>query len=210
MPALSPTFRSSLLIAGLGLFVLALISPVIIYKPDVRTNPKHAQCAFAVLDDVQCSSFAFGGAGMTSCERVEGTASGKTFVDKGKILEYCKGWQEPVAQVDYGYKVLLMGVLGVFVGIFAWFANPLILLALALANFKKHTAASVVAVFAVVLGLQSFMLRAVPFNESSMNESNLNFVDRFGIGFYFWMGALGVFAVCCFLKRNGEVRHQDN
>jgi hypothetical protein len=198
----SSSLRSGLLIAGIGLFLAALFSPSIIYKPDVRSNPKSGECAFAVTEGVQCSSFSFGGSGMTSCERVEGVASGKTFVDKGKILDYCKGWQEPVAQVDYGYKVLLMGFLGVFVGVFAWFANPLMLLALALSKFKKRLGASLVSVFAVALGLQSYMLKAVPFNESSMDPSNLNFVDHLGRGFYLWIGSLVLFALYCFLKKN--------
>ncbi|HSA60318.1 MAG TPA: hypothetical protein VLJ37_11610 [bacterium] len=199
---LSPSLRSGLLIAGLGLFVLALFSPGIVYRPDVRSNPKHGECAFAVTEGVQCSSFSFGGSGMTSCERVEDATSGKAFVDKGKIIDYCKGWQEPVAQVDYGYKILLMGFLGVFVGVFAWFANPLMLLALALAKFKKRLGASIVSVIAVALGLQSYMLRAVPFNESSMDPKNLNFVDYLGLGFYLWMGSLVVLALFCLLKRN--------
>lgn len=139
---------------------------------------------------------------MTSCEKVEGATSGRTFVDKGKILEYCKGWQEPVAQVDYGYKVFLMGFFGVFAGVFAWFANPLMLLALALSKFKKRLGASIVSVLAVVLGLQSYMSKAVPFNESSMEPGNLNFVDHLGWGFYLWMGGLVVLASHCFLKRN--------
>ncbi len=191
-----------LLAVGFGLYVAALLSPGIIYKPDVRSNPKRDQCAFAVTEGVQCSSFSFGGLGMTNCERVDGAPSGKTFVDKGKILDYCKGWQEAVAKVDYGYTILLMGALGIFVGVFAWFANPLMLLALGLAKFKKRLGASIVSVLAVALGLQSYMLKAVPFNESSMEAGNLNFVDHLGLGFYFWMGALGVFAVWCFLKDN--------
>jgi hypothetical protein len=173
MDMLSSSLPSSLLIAGLGLFVVALLSPGIVYKPDVRSNTKSGECAFAVKEDVQCESFSFGGSGMSRCAKVEGNASGKIFVDKGKILDYCKGWQEPVAQVDYGYKILLMGVLGVFVWVFAWFANPLMLLALALAKFKKRMGAGVASILAVGLGLQSYMLKAVPFNESSMDPGNL-------------------------------------
>jgi hypothetical protein len=195
------SLRSLLLITGLGLFVLSLFSPAIVYKPDVRSNPKHGECAFAVTEGVQCSSFSFGGSGMTRCEKVESAPSGRTLVDKGKILDYCKGWQEPVAKVDYGYSVLLLGFLGVFVGVFAWFANPLMLLALVLSKFKKDLGARVVSVMAVALGLQSYMLKAVPFNESSMEPSNLNFVDRLGLGFYLWMGALVVLTFHSFLKR---------
>ena len=58
----------------------------------------------------------------------------------------------------------------------------------------------IVSAGAVALGLQAFMLEAVPFNEASMKPDNLNYVDHLGVGFYVWMGALVAFAVFCFLK----------
>ena len=191
--------RRRILIAGLGLFVAALFSPGIVFKPDVRSNPKYSECAFAVQDNVMCESFSFGGPGLMTCGVVEGKTSGKTFVDKRKILDYCKGWDSPVAASDYGYNILLTGFLGVLVGVFAWFANPLMLLALLLSTFKKRVASLVLAVFSIALGLQSYMLEAVPFNESSMHPDNLNFVDHLGRGFYLWMGSLVTFSVYCLL-----------
>ena len=137
---------------------------------------------------------------MTRCERVEGKAPGKTFVEKQKILDYCKGWDTPVAEREYGYKILLIGFFGVFVGVFAWFANPLIILALLLSKFKKRLASIIVSILAIALGLQSYTLKAVPFNESSMEPRNLNFVDHLGCGFYLWMGSLVAFSAYCFLK----------
>lgn len=193
--------RMCLLIAGLVLFVAALLSPAIIFKPDARSNPKRGECAFAVNYNVMCQSFSFGGSGMTSCERVEPRNSGRTFVDKAKILDYCKGWELPVAEVYFGYRVLLLGLLAVLVGVFAWLANPLMLLAVLLSAFNKRTASMILAVCSIALGLQSFMLEAVPFNESSMDPGNLSFVDRLGIGFYVWMGSLVTFAVYCFLNK---------
>jgi hypothetical protein len=195
------------LILGLGLFMGALFSPAIIFKPDARSNPKRSECAFAVKENVMCGSFFFGGAGLSSCEVVHGNKSGRTFVDKGKIFEYCKGWELPVADSYYGYRVLLTGLLGIFVGVFAWFATPLMLLAVLLSTFKKHLAATILSVAAVVLGLQSFILEAVPFNESSMDPGNLNFVDYLGLGFYLWMASLVALSAYCFLKTEATPRN---
>lgn len=194
--------KKYILFIGWGLFAAALFFPGIVFKPDARSNPKAGECAFAVQDNVLCDSFAFGGLAMTRCERVEGKTAGKTFVNKQKILDYCKGWDAPVASSNYGYNILLLGALGVFVGVFAWFANPLILLALLLAKFKKRLASIILAVSSVALGLQSYALKAVPFNESSMDSRNLQFVDHLGPGFYLWMGSLVIFSFYCFLKKD--------
>lgn len=193
--------RLSVLIAGLALYAAALAFPAIVFKPDPRSNPKASECGFAVRDNVTCESFGFGGSGSTLCQRMEGNTSGKTFVDKGKILEYCKGWDLPVAGSLYGYEILPMGVLGVLLGMFAWLANLLTLLAVVLSAFGKRLVAMILSVASVALGLQSFTLDAVPFNEASMQPDNLNVVDHLGPGFYLWMASLVVFAVYCFLKK---------
>src|SRR5215208_3780501 len=189
--------RLYVLIAGLALYVAALSFPAIIFKPDPRSNPKSGECGFAVKDDVMCESFAFGGAGSTLCQR--GNTPGKAFVDKRRILDYCQGWDLPVAGSLYGYQILAMGVLGVLVGIFAWFANLLTLLAVVLSAIGKRLAAMILSVSSVALGLQSLALDAVPFNEGSMKPENLNVVDHLGLGFHLWMCALVVFAAYCFL-----------
>jgi hypothetical protein len=106
--------RLYVLIAGLALYLAALFFPAIVFKPDPRSNPKLGECGFAVKDNVLCEAFAFGGSGSTLCQRVEGNASGKSFVERRRILEYCKGWDLPVAGTLYGYQILPMGVLGFF------------------------------------------------------------------------------------------------
>ena len=200
--------RSYVLIAGLALYVAALALQVVIFKPDPRSNPRHAECGFAVKDDVMCESFSFSGSGSTICQR--GTASGKTFVDKHKILDYCKGWDAPVAGSLYGYEILPMGVLGVFLGMFAWFSNVLMLLAVLFAAIGRRLAAIILSASAVALGLQSFALDAVPFNEGSMKADSLNVVDHLGLGFYLWMAALVVFAAYCFLRKPPGARSPGN
>ena len=197
------TLRLAALIVGLALYAAALFAPAIIFKPDVRSNPKHGECGFAVGADVMCDSFAFGGGGSTSCSRAGAGPSTKAFVDKAKILEYCKGWDQPVAGSYYGYETLLLGLLAVLLGIFAWFANPVMLLAVLLSAFRKRLAAMILSAASIALGLQSFALDAVPFNEASIQPDNLNVVDHLGLGFYLWMGSLVVFAAYCFLTTGG-------
>jgi hypothetical protein len=193
--------RICVLIAGLALFAGALFFPAVIFKPDARSNPKRGECGFAVEDDVMCGSFSFGGPGSTLCERVEVKTSGKTYVDKARILDYCKGWDAPVAGSYHGYEILLSGALGVLLGMFAWFANPLMLLALLLSMLKTRLPSMILSVASIALGLQSYWLEAVPFNESSMKPDNLNVVDHLGPGFYLWMGSLVMFTAYCFLKK---------
>lgn len=192
--------RKYVLVVGLVLSVGALFSPGIIFKPDARSNPKAGECSFAVQDNVMCESFSFGGSGMTSCGLAQASTPGKDLVDKKKILDYCKGWNAPVAAREYGYAILSTGFLGAFVGVFAWFANPLMVLAVVLSMFKKRLAAMMLSLCSLALGLQSGMLEAVPFNESSMDPKNLNLVDHLGLGFYLWMGSLAVFAAFCFSR----------
>src|SRR5262249_33628901 len=134
-----------------------------------------------------------------SCQR--GQTPGRTFVDKAKILDYCKGWDQPVAGVLHGYEILPMGVLGVFLGIFAWFANLLMLAAVLLSAVGKPLAAMILSLAAILVGLQSYGLDAVPFNEASMAADNLNVVDRLGLGFYLWKASLLAFTAYCFLRK---------
>jgi hypothetical protein len=135
---------------------------------------------------------------------VEAQTSGKSFVDRQKILDYCKGWDLPVSAMDYGYEILLAGLLGALVGVFAWFANPTMLLALLLAGHRKRRTSLVLSAVSVALGLQSYMLEAVPFNESSMDPANLNLVDHLSYGFYLWMTSLLLFCAYCFLKAEAD------
>jgi hypothetical protein len=190
--------RLAVLIAGLALYAAALAAPAILFKPDVRSNPKHGECGFAAKDDVRCEAFGFG-QGATICQR--GDAAGKTFVDRARILDYCKGWDQPIAGSLHGYEILAMGVLGLFLGIFAWFANPLMLVAVLLSAFGKRHGAMIVAVPAVALGLQSYALDSIPFSEASMKPDNLNVVDHLGLGFYLWMASLLAFGAYCFQRR---------
>jgi len=97
-------------------------NPALRHLLDVRHEVNAAAIGLsAKLKQGPMPAFAFGGPQMTSCQR--GQTPGRTFVDKAKILDYCKGWDQAVAGVLHGYEILAMGVLGVFLGMFAWFAS---------------------------------------------------------------------------------------
>jgi hypothetical protein len=104
--------------------------------------------------------------------------------------------------ITYGYTILLTGGLGFLVGIFAWYANPLLLLALI--RLKKETAKSlfVTAVFAFVLGLSALIVHDIPKNEAGGKE----FIDHLGIGYYVWMVSLGIFVVYTYRRWRGEFK----
>jgi hypothetical protein len=188
------------LIAGLALYAAALVAPAIIYKPDVRSNPKYGVCVSTVKDNVNCEAFPFRGDGSLICD--EDAKPDKTYIDKAKILDYCKGWDVPMARSSYGYELLLMGWVVILDGTLAWLANPLMLIAVSISGLgTNRAAAKILSVLAIVLGLQSYAFDGVPFTGGSSAADNLNSLDRLGLGFYLWMASLLAFAAYCFLKK---------
>jgi hypothetical protein len=136
---------------------------------------------------------------MTSCERVDAQTAAKSFVDRQKVLAYCKGRDLPVAAMDYGYEILLMGLLGALVGCSP--GSPIPCAPGSPAGRAQKTPHLIFLVVAsVAIGLQSYMLKAVPFNESSIDAANLDLVDHLSYGFYLWTASLVVFAAYCFVK----------
>lgn len=191
--------RFLILIAGLALYVAALFVPAVVFKPDVRSNPKYGECASG-FEGRSCEAFTFGRGGSIVCEPTE---AGKTYIDKAKILEYCKGWDTPIASSMDGYEMLLMGWAAVLLGMLAWLANPLMLMAVLLSAFGVHLVSRILSGLAVAVALQSYLFEGVPFTGGSVDAENR--VDYLGLGFYLWMASLVLFAAYCFLKKKPAV-----
>ena len=84
-----------------------------------------------------------------------------------------------------GYWVLLTGWMGFVIFQFAWYANPLTLLALLL--FRRKTLWALVAsTLAVVCLSQAFMFEEIPVDTSG---KSLEILAR-GAGFYYWVGTV--------------------
>lgn len=191
--------RLVVLIAGLALYAAALFAPAIAFEPNARSNPKRYECEYATREDVFCTAFRFGREGANaSCWPIY--RPGETYVDRAKILDYCQGWDVPVARTATGAWALLTGIVSIDFGMFAWFANLLIPLGLLLSACRKHRAAVIVLVCSVALGLQSFALHDAPYDVPELMAGNRNVVDHLGLGFYLWIGSLVAFTAYCFLK----------
>jgi hypothetical protein len=89
----------------------------------------------------------------------------------------------PFDEVRYGYEILAIGRLGLFIGQMAWYAN-LLLPAILLANhFRRYQVSASLAAIASAVGLQALMVSRLPRNEAGVNDL---VVDHLGSGFYLW------------------------
>jgi hypothetical protein len=101
----------------------------------------------------------------------------------------------PFDEMRYGYEILLLGWLGLFVGQMAWSANlllPAILLAI---HFRHPRAAAGLAAIAAAIGLQALLVDRLPRNEAGVNDL---VVDHLGSGFYLWEISFMLMLAYCF------------
>jgi len=81
-----------------------------------------------------------------------------------------------------GFWVLITGWMGLIILQLAWFANPLNLLALLMAN-KRPRVAFLLSLLAFALASNSFIFFEIP---TGINYEKV-YIQEFGIGFYFWI-----------------------
>lgn len=180
-------------------YLIALALPAVVYKPDVESNPKLGSCHSAVKPDIECLTFRFGetGFGSNDCRYIR-PGEPRPVVDKQKILDYCEGYDQPVAKKDYGILIYFMGWLGIFAGVIAWYANITGFLAVLYAvGFKNMKKGLILAVVSFVIGLQSFFFTAMPRDEG---VSHWFIVDYLGPGFYLWEASFIILALYCYVS----------
>lgn len=79
-----------------------------------------------------------------------------------------------------GFIVLMVGWLGPLVGIYAWYANPLLYLSLRLSRSRRG-AARVVAIGGFCLALTALTVKKIPYDDGYHD------LIGFGIGYYLWL-----------------------
>ena len=112
----------------------------------------------------------------------------------------------PVAHnTMWGFQILLSGYLGIFYGIFAWFANPLWILALLLIFFKWVKTALVVSLASLAIALTTFLIIG---KDLAVWESDLyhQHPSALLVGSFLWMASLAVVPLACQLKITGPER----
>ena len=90
-----------------------------------------------------------------------------------------------------GWEVLLTGWLGVFDGICAWLANPLVLAAWLLTAKRYRTQAVVLAVLALLFGMSFLAQQRIIVNEAGDVEP----VHLDAIGYWCWLASFGAASV---------------
>ncbi|HDS1736105.1 hypothetical protein [Pseudomonas sp. BP8] len=87
-------------------------------------------------------------------------------------------------------QMLIYGPWGVPFGLYQWFANPLLAVAV-LAHRRFRRLALVLGLAALYLAASSFAIDRLPDNRSYAFQDLIGF----GAGFYLWLAAIGVFCV---------------
>jgi hypothetical protein len=200
------------LYAALVFFLVSLVLPGIVYQPRVEDNPRHAPqtliCEFAHRPGAACYQIIPGfPIDQADCETADSLrAMAPDFAAKiasspvvtQDVIDYCgDDWDKPVSHIDFGFNVLALGWLGVFLANFAWYANIIMLIGVVRSiRAKKFRSALNYSILAVVLGFQAFMLNTVPMDEAG----NYRTVDHLAIGYYMWEAALILVFVHCLLQ----------
>jgi hypothetical protein len=117
------------------------------------------------------------------------------------IRQQCVGYDTPLVSSDRGYNLLLEGIFGMLLGIFSWFSNVLILLALLFACQKQFKPGMVFSSLAILLALQSYAFHEKPLDEGVVKSLT---VDHLGSGFYFWILSFILLLLYCVLKPKHE------
>jgi len=105
----------------------------------------------------------------------------------------------------YGIWMLLLGWFGLFFFQLSWLANPLNLLALLLIS-KKPKVSLLLTIIAFLVASQTFLFSEIPIN---FNQEKI-FIKEFGIGFYLWYMANGLFAIGVLIENLSKDKPRNN
>ena len=110
-----------------------------------------------------------------------------------------------------GLNILLLGWMGVFIGQFAWFANPFIALSALILLFRQWLAAIIAILIGLAISLNTFALfgQEIPADEANVNKLTL---VSLGPGYYLWvasmlvilLGALGLWIASSAARRRAS------
>jgi hypothetical protein len=104
----------------------------------------------------------------------------------------------PEHEIMLGLRALAVGWSGIFAGIVAWFANPIWLLALGLAYFRKPWLGAIAGTIALLIALTVFSVvgRELPGDEGNVTKTRIVAVLP---GAYVWFASIGLSIVAAIL-----------
>jgi hypothetical protein len=115
-------------------------------------------------------------------------------------LEWKNDNKMPEHDIMLGLRALAVGWSGIFAGIVAWFANPIWLLALCLAFFRKAWLGSIAGTIALLIALTVFNVvgRELPGDEGNVTKTRIVAVLP---GAYVWFASIGLSILAAILGR---------
>jgi hypothetical protein len=104
------------------------------------------------------------------------------------------------AGIGFGIHTLAIGWLGIFAGVFAWYANPLWALGLICSAFRKRIPAMIFGVLALPIALTVFtdIGRQIPADEGNATKTA---IVRLLPGAYLWLASLVALPFAAFLRK---------
>lgn len=110
---------------------------------------------------------------------------------------YLSGHYLPVES----FLLLVVGVLGPFYGIFAWFANPFLLISYIFFYIKRFNLSILFGFFALLLICSFFLTKTIIAGNNGAKATIINY----GLGFWLWMASsIIAIAAGCFGKADNE------
>ena len=107
------------------------------------------------------------------------------------------------------WLLLLIGWMGLYVGVFAWLANPLLVLSWMLCLRGKHGAALIVSTAAVLFALSFLLHSTIVADEAPTYKA----VTGYGVGYWLWLASMLIMAAgtlgLYLASRSGPARPQE-
>ncbi len=103
-------------------------------------------------------------------------------------------------EVNFGIHALAMGWLGLFAGVFAWYANPLWALGVIFSAFRKRIPAILFGVLAIPIALTVFsdIGRELPGDEGNVTKTA---IVRLLPGAYLWLASVVSLPLAAFFRK---------
>lgn len=102
-------------------------------------------------------------------------------------------------EISFGIHAFAMGWLGLFAGVFAWYANPLWALGVIFCAFRKRIPSIVCGLLALPIALTVFtdIGRELPGDEGNVTKTA---IVRLLPGAYLWLASLVALPIAAFLR----------
>ena len=183
-------FERILIPIAIILYIASLFLPGIVFNSELKQNSKYQGCFQVIEEGFECQKFnPIDHSGIITCESPK---EGVNYVSKSAILNHCgNDWKAPVSEtkVYSGFTVLKIGWFAGVMGIFSWWANPLLLLSFFFYIKKVPKNGMMLSGIAFILALQSFFLTTVPQDEGGVKKLT---VDYLGAGYYLWLASIAL------------------